>query len=115
MEEYMRQAGPEGEVPRVAAVLAPPTADARAAAGAGAGEVVARAAAVGAALGGAGNIVQIESCALTRLRVELRDGQSVNQDDLVAAGAMGMMRVSENLIHVIVGNDAPHLAALLQR
>jgi len=62
------------------------------------------------ALGGVGNIVRIEACALTRLRVELREGRAVDQGDLVAAGALGLMRVSEHLVHVIVGEDAPHLA-----
>ncbi len=99
MEEYMRQAGREGETPPAAAATSPP-ADVAAAA---------RAAAISAALGGAGNIVRIEPCALTRLRVELRDGH-IDEGDLVAAGALGILRVSEHLVHVIIGEDAPQLA-----
>lgn len=87
MDEYMRQAGAGGGV-------APGTA----------------AAAISAALGGAGNIVRIEACALTRLRVELREGRGVTEDDLVAAGASGLLRVSEHLVHVIVGRDAVPMA-----
>lgn len=87
MEEYMRQAGQESDAAPGAA-----------------------AAAISAALGGAGNIVRIAPCALTRLRVELRDGRGVTEGDLVAAGASGLLRVSEHLVHVIVGEDAPSLA-----
>ena len=72
--------------------------------------VVARAAALSAAIGGVGNIAHVESCALTRLRIELRDGRSVDQAELVSAGAMGLLRVSDDVVHVIVGEDAPHLA-----
>jgi PTS system glucose-specific IIC component len=85
MEEYMRQAGPESGVAFGAA-------------------------AISAALGGLGNIVRIEACALTRLRVELREGGVVRESGLVAAGALGLLRVSEHLVHVIVGEDAPPLA-----
>ena len=90
----MRQAGREDDV----------------APGAAAASLDARAAAIRAALGGVGNIVRIEPCALTRLRVELREGRGVRQSDLVAAGALGLLRVSEHLVHVIVGEDAPPLA-----
>jgi PTS system N-acetylglucosamine-specific IIB component len=69
--------------------------------------LVERAAAISAALGGVGNIVQIEPCTLTRLRVELRDGRPIRQADLVAAGALGLLRVSEHLVHVIVLQKGP--------
>ncbi len=124
MEEYMRHARPESDVApaRAAATLpGPPIRDARN----GFGEtppvlapesrraeasLVERAAAISAALGGVGNIVRIEPCALTRLRVELREVQVVDEGDLVDAGALAVLRVSEHLVHVIVGEDAPHLA-----
>lgn len=54
--------------------------------------------------------ILLAPCALTRLRIELRQGRGVRQSDLVAAGALGLLRVSEHLVHVIVGEDAPHLA-----
>ncbi len=108
MEEYMRQAGGEScPAPAAAATSPAPTDSTTPSAVPGPDE---RVAAISAALGGAGNIVRIEPCALTRLRVELREGRAIHQRDLVAAGAMGLLRVSEHLVHVIVGEDAPHLA-----
>lgn len=92
MEEYMRKA------------------DAASVAAAGMPGFVERATAISAALGGVDNIVQIKPCALTRLRVELHNGQEIEEDDLVAAGALGLLRVSEHLVHVIVGEHAPQLA-----
>ena len=65
------------------------------------------------ALGGAENIVGIESCALTRLRVELRDVRSVDESRLAAAGASGVLRISGSVIHVIVGQRAAATAAAL--
>jgi PTS system glucose-specific IIC component len=91
MEEYMRGT-PVPEAP-------PPVAG-----------LEARAAAIRAALGGAANIVRIQACALTRLRVEVREGRDVREDDLAAAGAPGLLRVSAHLVHVIVGGDAEPLA-----
>ena len=43
-----------------------------------------------AALGGAGNIVEIEPC-ITRLRTEVKDPSVVDQAALKAAGAHGVM------------------------
>jgi PTS system glucose-specific IIC component len=91
MEEYMRGT-PVPEAP-------PPVAG-----------LEARAGAIRAALGGAANIVRIQACALTRLRVEVREGRDVREDDLAAAGAPGLLRVSAHLVHVIVGGDAEPLA-----
>ena len=91
MEEYMRGT-PVPEAPSAVAGLG------------------ARAAAIRAALGGAANIVAVQACALTRLRVEVREGRDVREDDLAAAGAPGLLRVSAHLVHVIVGGDAEPLA-----
>ncbi len=110
MEEYMRQAGRESSPAPAAAVPSPTPIDSAAIAVATMPGLVERAAAISAALGGAGNIVRIEACALTRLRVEVRDGRAIDQGDLVAAGALGLLRVSDDLVHVIAGEDAPHLA-----
>ena len=65
-----------------------------------------QAAALTAALGGAGNIVRIEPVALTRLRVEVRNPRAINEPALEAAGASGLLRISDSVVHVVVGNDA---------
>ncbi|HEX2314009.1 MAG TPA: PTS glucose/sucrose transporter subunit IIB [Thermomonospora sp.] len=67
-----------------------------------------KAEAIVAALGGAGNIVEIEPCA-TRLRTEVSDPGQVNEAALKAAGAHGVMR-SGRVVQVVVGPEADTLA-----
>lgn len=63
------------------------------------------------ALGGLSNVVELEPC-ITRLRVEVRDADSVNEEGLKTAGAFGVVR-SGRIIQVIVGPEADNLAAQL--
>ncbi len=99
MEEYMRSGVPAA-VEREAAVMP---------------EHRARAAALLSALGGADNIARVEPCALTRLRVELRDARAVDESALEAAGASGVLRISDSVMHVVVGEGADATAAALDR
>ena len=73
-----------------------------------------RAAAVAAALGGSRNIVSIEGVALTRLRVKLRDQNAIDEKSIAAAGAGPIMHVSSDTVHVVIGDEAPALAAAMQ-
>jgi PTS system glucose-specific IIC component len=73
-----------------------------------------RATALVAALGGRGNITRVEPCALTRLRVQVRDAEAVDEGALIAAGAGGVLRVSNTLVHVIVGPEAETYADLVE-
>jgi PTS system glucose-specific IIC component len=107
MEEYMRSAGvstvnePIGVIqtmPAHAAVTA---------------EHRARAQQFVLALGGKGNVIRIEPCALTRLRVQVRDARKVNSSALEAAGASGVQRISDDVVHVIVGEGADRYAAAI--
>jgi PTS system glucose-specific IIC component len=112
MEEYMRAGG-------AATMLAP--APARPPAVEASGEVEpavtpehrALAEALIAALGGAENIARAERCALTRVRVELRDARDVDQSALEAAGALGVLRVSDSIVHLVLGERAAATAAAL--
>jgi PTS system glucose-specific IIC component len=112
MEEYMRAGG-------AATVLAP--APARAPAVEPSGEVEptvtpehrALAEALIAALGGAENIARAERCALTRVRIELRDPRAVDDSALKAAGALGVQRVSDSIVHLVLGERAAATAAAL--
>jgi PTS system N-acetylglucosamine-specific IIB component len=61
------------------------------------------------ALGGAGNIVEIEPCA-TRLRTEVSDPAKVDDAALKAAGAYGVMR-SGRVVQVVVGPEADTIAS----
>jgi PTS system glucose-specific IIC component len=73
-----------------------------------------RANAIASALGGESNILRVDSAALTRLRVEVRDMRNVDERRMQAAGAMATMRVSESVMHVIVGDEAPAIAAAMR-
>jgi PTS system glucose-specific IIC component len=112
MEHYMRSAAGAGPAPREEPAAAP-------AAGAPSREVAvtaghrARAAEITAALGGSENILGVEAVAITRLRVELRDPDRVDERALERAGARGVMRLPGGVAHVIVGEDAEGIAAAL--
>jgi PTS system glucose-specific IIC component len=67
------------------------------------------------ALGGNDNIVAIEVAALTRLRVHVRDAAAIDVSAVESSGAGGVMRVAENVVHVIVGNGAERIAAELKQ
>jgi PTS system glucose-specific IIC component len=64
-----------------------------------------------AGLGGAGNIVKVESAAETRLRVVVRDSSAVDEAALMSAGIGGMVPVGEDILHLIAGLNADQYAA----
>lgn len=61
------------------------------------------------ALGGAANIVSIDNCA-TRLRIEVRDSNLVNEAALKAIGAKGVVRLNPTNIQIIVGTKVEFVA-----
>jgi N-acetylglucosamine PTS system EIIB component len=61
------------------------------------------------ALGGAGNIVEIEAC-ITRLRTEVEDPALVDDAALKAAGVHGVVR-SGSVVQVVVGPEADTIAS----
>jgi N-acetylglucosamine PTS system EIIB component len=65
-----------------------------------------------AALGGAGNVIEIEGC-ITRLRCELEDGSVVDESALKRAGALGVMKMG-SVIQVVVGPEADTIASDIQ-
>ena len=65
-----------------------------------------------AALGGAGNIIDIEGC-ITRLRCELEDGSVVDEAALKQAGAHGVMKMG-SVVQVVVGPEADTIAEDIQ-
>lgn len=107
MEDYMRSAGngaPSRAAVRVpSAAAAPVTAPTTAAHHAYARAIV-------AALGGPENVRALTSVALTRLRVELEDDTKIDENALRRTGAAGVWQVKPNVVHVIVGEDAPGIA-----
>ncbi|MGQ9371009.1 PTS transporter subunit EIIB [Azospirillum sp. ST 5-10] len=63
------------------------------------------------ALGGDANIRTIEPIALTRLRVELVDGQAVDRAALDRAGVAAVAVVAAGVLHLIVGLAADRVEA----
>jgi PTS system N-acetylglucosamine-specific IIC component len=57
------------------------------------------------ALGGRSNIVEVDSC-ITRLRLELVDTSIVEDEDLKALGATGVLRPNKKNMQVIIGTKA---------
>nr|WP_278250849.1 MULTISPECIES: glucose PTS transporter subunit EIIB [Actinopolyspora] len=68
-----------------------------------------KAAAILAALGGQGNIVEIEPC-ITRLRCEIEDGSKIDEAALKTAGAHGVMQQG-TVVQVVVGPEADTIAS----
>lgn len=64
------------------------------------------------ALGGAENIVELEPC-ITRLRVQVVDPAKVDDEQLNAKGAFGVVH-SGRIVQVVVGPQADELAAQMQ-
>jgi PTS system glucose-specific IIC component len=111
MEEYLAHAGPEAELPEGAAAprvqykadaLKPRARDPHA---------PDKVRAILASLGGAGNVQQAEAAAETRLRVTVADGSKLDDRALQAAGVQGILRLPDNVLHLLVGLNADQYAA----
>lgn len=112
MVEYLKTAGPEADavetpLPQESMTAAaeatrlPVEADPHAAE---------KAQAMIVALGGADNIRTVDSVALTRLRVEVTIPDAVDEAALQATGIQGMMRLHDQIFHLVVGLNAEQYA-----
>ena len=110
VEEYLKHAGPEADEleetsPVKAAApagLAPKLRDPDAAR---------KAAAYVSALGGKDNIVRVDACAETRLRLVLRDEQRIDEAALASAGIAAVVRLPGKTCHLLAGLNADQYAA----
>ncbi len=110
MQEYLQTAGPEAdEIEEVSPVKALPVAgihptlrDPDAAR---------RANLYIAALGGKENIVRVDACAETRLRLVVRDEGKVREAELKAEGIAAIARVGGQTVHLLAGLNADQYAA----
>ena len=110
MEEFLKTAGPEAELTEAAqpaveyAVkgVSPKLRDP---------EAAQKARDFLKALGGAKNVRRVESCAETRLRLVVGDETAINEDALRSAGAQGVMRLPDRVLHLLVGLNADQYAA----
>ncbi len=109
MQQYLKTAGPEADA--VTAILTPavektPSAQADP-------NVIAQAAALLAALGGAKNIEEVSACAHTRLRVKLKNG--IDHQKVLGAkhGVQGIVELPNGVLHLIVGDQAQFFASAM--
>ena len=115
LEIYLKTAGAEADGPATAAqpaASAPAPAPAPLPSGA---ELEAAAAGLLAALGGPGNLRQVEACAHTRLRARLADASLLDEPALAAAGGYGVMRQAGDVVHVLVGPSAGAYAERIRK
>ncbi|WP_280567437.1 N-acetylglucosamine-specific PTS transporter subunit IIBC [Chromohalobacter sp. 296-RDG] len=66
-----------------------------------------------AALGGHGNVQEATAVAMTRLRLRLADAANLDEAALKTLGAQGIQRIDGGLVHVLLGERAPGVAASL--
>ena len=110
MEEYLKSAGPEADEmePPSPVKASPPSGiqprlrDPDAAR---------KASAYIAALGGADNIVRVDACAETRLRIVVRDDGKVGESALRAEGIAAVVRLEGGVLHLLAGLNADQYAA----
>jgi PTS system glucose-specific IIC component len=110
MQDYLKSAGPEAddlEVPSPARTTSPsgihqPLPDPRAAR---------KVSAYIAALGGAANIVRVDACAETRLRIVVRDANQVRESALRADGIAAVIRLDGQIFHLLTDLNAELYAA----
>jgi PTS system glucose-specific IIC component len=110
MQEYLKSAGPEAdEIEEPSPVKTPPPAglqprlrDPDAAR---------KASAFIEGLGGAANILRVDACAETRLRIVVRDEGQVREGALRAAGIAALVKLGGGTFHLLAGLNADQYAA----
>ena len=110
MEEYLKTAGPEADELEAESPIKAP---------APAGiesklrdpDAARKAAAFIAALGGKENIVRVDACAETRLRLVLRDEGKIRDAGLTSEGIAGVVRLPHHTCHLLAGLNADQYAA----
>lgn len=65
-------------------------------------------------LGGSGNIVSVSNCA-TRLRLEVRDNSLIDEKVIKKAGAVGVMKMGQTAVQVIIGMDVEFAAEEIRK
>jgi PTS system glucose-specific IIC component len=110
MQDYLKSAGPEAdEVEGASPVKAPPPAGLQPRLRDP--DAPRKASAYIAALGGRANIVRVDACAETRLRLVVRDSHEVQEAALRAEGVAALVRLDGKVLHLLVGLNADQYAA----
>jgi PTS system glucose-specific IIC component len=110
MEEYLKTAGPEADQIEEASPV-----KAAAPAGIQPGlrdpDAARKANVYIAALGGKGNVVRVDACAETRLRLVLRDGNQIDEEPLRAEGIVAVVMIDDKTYHLLADLNADQYAA----
>lgn len=111
MQDYLKSAGPEAdEVEEPSPVKAPPPAGLKPPLRDP--DAARKAHAYIAALGGKSNIVRVDACAETRLRLVVRDGAQIQEAALKSAGIAGLVKLDGGkTLHLLAGLNADQYAA----
>ena len=105
MEDYLKTAGPEADqIEAESPVKTPPPVglepklrDP---------DAPRKAAAFIEALGGKGNIIRVDACAETRLRLTVHDADQINPSDLQAQGIAAVVKLPNHVCHLLAGLNA---------
>ncbi|VWX46710.1 N-acetylglucosamine-specific PTS transporter subunit IIBC [Novosphingobium sp. 9U] len=73
-----------------------------------------RTSAIIGALGGAGNLVEVDACT-TRLRLVVSDANRLDEAALRASGARGVLKLGSGRVQVVVGTEADQLARAIRQ
>lgn len=111
MEEYLRTAGDEADLPQGAAAPAVEYVPAGFTPKLRDPEAAQKARDLLAALGGPANVRQVEACAATRVRVVVAQRRAVDEPGLRAAGVQGIMSVKDDVLHLLMGLNADQYGA----
>jgi PTS system glucose-specific IIC component len=110
MEDYLKSAGPEAdEIEEASPVKTPPPAGLQPRLRDP--DAPRKASAYIAALGGRANIVRVDACAETRLRLVVHDAGRVHEAALRAEGIAAIVKVDEQTLHLLAGLNADQYAA----
>jgi phosphotransferase system IIB component len=63
-----------------------------------------------AALGGKNNLISANLVALTRVKIEIRDANLINQEQLKASGVIGFISTATNVWQLYLGTKAEGVA-----
>jgi PTS system glucose-specific IIC component len=110
MEEYLKTAGPEADqADEPSPVKAPAPAGLQPALRDP--DAARKANAFLAAVGGKANVVRVDACAETRLRLVVRDGTRIDEAPLKAEGIAAVVMIDDQTYHLLAGLNADQYAA----
>ena len=64
-------------------------------------------------VGGKENVEDIENC-ITRLRLQVKDGSLIDDDNIKKTGAKGVVHLSDTSIQIVIGTDVKHIMKSLE-